>query len=298
MRNEHMQRKYKISDIVEFKHFNTLNSFVDYCDGVTAEDRKRCAYFHSETGSQSFCHTENYEHASRLIREGWPEGVKTLEDAMAIAREGMESASLKLAEMSICGPIPIVGAYCAGDPECMMNPAEELEKPAVTIVTDIMTPGVTSTEAIVNRGAAILALAEYLEACGMRTSIYAVASVNAHMVKDHPEVKTKKPVHVTIVKLKDATEEFNMHSLSYAMVNPSMLRRHWFRIIERCQYVKSPGSYGTCMSLSQIEGVENAVGDIDIYFPSLWAEGEDRFLNPGSAHRYVMEKAREVGLAA
>jgi hypothetical protein len=52
------------------------------------------------------------------------------------------------------------------------------------------------------------------------------------------------------------------------------------------------------VDLQQIEGVENALGDIDLHFPSIFQVGDEHFYSVEAAIRYAKQRAIEAGLLA
>ena len=139
------------------------------------------------------------------------------------------------------------------------------------------------------RGAAILALAKRLEESGRSVAIY--ANVSNSFGWDSSD--DGPPLHCYIVCLKKADADFNLHSLSYALVNISFFGRHGFRILER-----SPLSgYGASIALSSIEGFANVVGDVDLYFQCAnTIDYRLLFASQETANEYVLSVARKAGV--
>lgn len=294
---------YQISDCIDFRHFGSLSAFVDYADGITAEDRKRLAQtsIASEKRGKDrreFTGTYSYKEASELVRSGWPEGVRDLQKAIDVIEQGKGISPTRGAEMDIMGPIPITGAWCAGDPECMLNPAEIIERPVVNIIVDGCVSCRIERHQIINRGAAILALVDQLEATGVRCQIYMTIGsgrITAYLdPENRPDVKN--PHILTVIKLKDAQDDWNLHSMSYAMVHPSMLRRHWFRVFERCPYIVRTGGYGKPTKIVDIEGASEAIGDIDLYFSGIDVDNEHHFNDPVKAAEHTLQVAKDAGV--
>lgn len=292
-----MSYTFQVSDIFEFKHFESLSAFVDYCDAGIAEDERRLSQLSSQTGTHKFTATADYAEASRLIRNGWPKGVRNLERILQIISQGIGQLETREAVYDVCGPIAVTGAYCAGDPECMLNPAEVLERPVVNLLVDSTASCHVKAANIVNRGAAILALAQQLENAGRRVAVYMSNVTRFHDIDGMPH--PNNAAHLSIVCIKQPEHDFNLHSLSYAMTCPSFLRRHIFRLHERCQRIPDPHqqAYGAPCNLTAIEGVANMIGRIDLYFPSI-TFCEDAVNTPERATDYVLRLAKEAAVIA
>ena len=253
-----MAKNLNLKDCVELRQFACLNDYVDYCDSVD----KACwgGSQSSNTGSVSFTGTKSYKHASELIRAGWPEGVRRVHKAMTVIAQAKDSVEMLDSRFDIVGCAPIVPAYLTGDPECMFNPMDTEERPIVNIVMDISASCGVDQEHIVNRGAAVLMFAAALEENGQRVAIH-----TSNVAKSQKSGKW----HASIVQVKAAHLDFNIHALSYALVNASMLRRHSFRITEGLPADKGgkefESGYGMPANLIDVKGIAGNVGDIDLY---------------------------------
>jgi len=284
---------YKVSDIFEYKHFDSLTAFVDYGNLNLEKDRKSKKRLVSQITAKvrpDWFGTDNWEHACHLAQHGWPEGVRSLQDALTIISDGIGQVEMKQPLYDVCGPIAITGAYCSGDPECMLNPAEVEEKPIINVMVEVFASWTIDQQVIINRGAAILALVDQLEASGRRCSIFAAYCGRFNNAKDGC-------IHIGIVKLKDAGADFNLHTLSYALTNPSFLRRHCFRMNELSPKIKDPNrdGYASPCDLKSIEGVENAIGDIDLHFPIV-NNCQIECATTQGATDYVLERARQANI--
>ena len=75
-----------------------------------------------------------------------------------------------------------------------------------------------------------------------------------------------------------------------------MLRRHGFKVTENLKYKKGQsdrfqGTYGYPANMTEIEGVQNALGDVDLYFERIQSERGYRTVEEGI--KTIWNMARE-----
>jgi hypothetical protein len=255
--------KMKMKDCIELLQFESLVSFVDYCDSVTSSNFSSGKQS-SNTGSVKFTGTKSYEHASELVRSGWKEGVRKVHAQMNVIAQNKDSVEMMESAFDIQGVVPIVPAYLNGDPECMYNPCQYSDKPIVNVVVEVSASCGIDKEWIINRGAAILMFCAALEENGQRVAIHASNFA-----------RSGGTFHGQLIQVKAAELDFNLHSLSYALVSPSMLRRHAFRCTENLPEHADlyQSGYGQTMAISDIEGYGSALGDVDLHIPVIEYSG-------------------------
>ena len=257
-----------MKDCIELRQFDCLTAYVDYCDSVTHCNFHKGSEKSSDHGSAKWTGTKSYEHASKLVREGWAEGVRKVMTQMSIISEGKDFVEMQHNDFDIIGVCPIVPAYLTGDPECMFNPCAIEERPIVNVVLDVSANAGVKPDHIVNRGAAILMFCSALEQNGQRVAIHC-----SNVSRDSAGTGLW---FAQITQVKAAHLDFNIHTLSYAMVNPSMLRRHSFRCTEglpKEHAHRFQCGYGQSASLDEIEGISASIGDVDLYSPCITDKG-------------------------
>ena len=192
----------------------------------------------SITGDFDFTGTHTWDEAHTLLTHGWSEGRSKLADstefAKAVTRQGISEAW----QHAPAGAFPNVPAYCAGIAECMMTPPGEEQRtslPIVTIAVNIGAAHFTPTSVMINRGAAIVALIDSIEAQGQRVELICCTRSILHGNKGPLDIR---------VTVKRADEHVNLDRIAFTMAHPSMLRRMKFRIMEFTLPKKDWG-YGT-----------------------------------------------------
>jgi len=173
-----------------------------------------------------FTGTRTWDEAHSLLTHGWREGRSKLADstefAKAVTRQGVSEAW----QHAPAGAFPHVPAYCAGIAECMMTPPGEEQRtslPIVTIAVNIGAAHFTSTSVMINRGAAIVALIDSIEAQGQRVELICCTRSILH--------NNGGPLDIRVT-VKRADEHVDLDRIAFTMAHPSMLRRMKFRIME------------------------------------------------------------------
>ncbi len=174
----------------------------------------------SRTGSESFTGSRSFEHSMELAEQGCS---KTRE-AIHEASFRVVTDSLPEWEFSPVGAFPCIPAYAAGVPENMFTQSEwgtPIPKPIVRIVVNIGANCNVTTQEIINRGAAVLALIDRVQAAGQRVELVAEWSTTR-----------ERNWYIFSVTVKRPEEPADLDRISYAMAHPSMLRRSGFRAME------------------------------------------------------------------
>lgn len=268
------------------KQFSSLSEMVAFTDSDTRINGSRLfGYEHRQ--DESFTLTRDFKAAQKLCKSGWTQGAKQLESAMNEAVNEMSFSQVIGSEYDVVGPIPDIGAYCAGDPECMLSPSEPMEVPVVRIIVDANMVARITHEQSMTRGAAILALCNKIEKSGRRVEI--IATCTARITgSSSPGIGTYGVV------VKPATGDFNLYTLAYCFVHPSYYRRHGFKIWDMHGYDSSSSKR------SDNHGAHEFYGKPDLYFPCIneVPGHRQKFYDIRSAVAYVNEVADESGIFA
>lgn len=180
------------------------------------------------TNDSGWSGTPTWEDAVRMATiTGWPEGRKLLTDQLAIVRPKPEP--YKSIEYSVAGAFPMVPNYCAGDPECMViDPGADIRnsKPIVRIDYNHWIHAGVTVEAMMLRGAAVISLAETLEARGYSTELRIIGNTQSYA---RGRVKTWR---YSIV-YKRAGEPLDLDRAAFAIAHPASMRRLAFALLEQ-----------------------------------------------------------------
>lgn len=203
-------------------------------------------YNSSETNGRDFTGTENFEDAENLMLHGWQEGAERVRAAM------VESASMTSERPrrynSVVGFAPNVARYVQGHPLNMIN-KKRVRVPArvVTICYNSSVGYEVSAANIEKTAARLFNVISGLEKSGVRVELWVLnLSVNAKI-----GFKRNKPYVIGLgnerlnfaVRIKTASQPFNLLKMVYPVVHPSFSRRHGFAVKERAGLEGEPNNY-------------------------------------------------------
>ena len=186
----------------------------------------------------SFSGTESFEEANKLLLNGDFDNSNKLQSVRI--KNNTDNYVLKYKKQikrDVAGFMPCVPVYLSGQPRNMFAAKNVYTKTKIlNIVVSSAVPGCVSSDKITNAGAQIASLVCSLEKANIRVNLYV-------------EVKTKKANQTLtlLVKIKNAGAPLNKLRITYPIVNPSFLRRHYFRWVEtnknniRSEFVHSYG---------------------------------------------------------
>ena len=220
----------------------------------------------SNTKDKGFAGTKTFDEAIELAVNGWAEGRSELAQSAEFASALVQQIDQPTWEFAPSGAMPHIPAAAAGVPDNMMTLYENdtnRKMPIVTMYVDIGATWNTSTEAMIRRGAAIVALVDQIEASGKRVHIVAVNAVGVSGAKIDGEKVSTLIYKITI---KESGEHLDMDRIAFATAHPSMLRRVWMRLIEihSDDYISG---YGGVLTLKEEDIEANAM-----YIPPMYGD--------------------------
>ncbi len=192
-----------------------------------------------------------WDGATRLARNGWPEGAAKMR---AIAARVFDRLSPlgpvnTAPEYDVSGAALDAGAYCSGDPECYLTFGAE-DRPTirpVRLVVNLVASCYVNANALMLEGAAVVAAADVLAARGCPLEIWAVWATrlgfNSH--------------HAAVLLAGDGVP-FCADTLAYWLGHPAAMRRHFFAVLERAPMPLAARfceeGYGNCDSAALADG--------------------------------------------
>jgi hypothetical protein len=153
---------------------------------------------------------------------GWSEGKSQMEAALAQASLSVAPISVASTSFDVAGYYPSVPHAVSGDPENMINFDEcaTRTRPIIRLGVENTASGSIGTDQIVNRGAAILAHIDALEAAGFRVELTLLWRGANTSTKGHDTV-----AHSIELVAKRAEEPLNLDWLAFVLAHPGVLRR-------------------------------------------------------------------------
>jgi hypothetical protein len=174
-----------------------------------------------------------------MARDGWD---AHLQDTLDIARSAVETVEQEhdtlsfQPEWQVSGGMVDMGAYLAGEPECMIEfpPAKTTRVGRViTLCASISLSSSVSAEQLILKGKVITALALELERLGINVELIADQSVGSNISDKRMTQR---------VTVKSANDALDPARILYAYAHPSMLR-----VIALCNYHAMPAEWQDAM---------------------------------------------------
>ena len=198
----------------------------------------------SVRGTHEFTGSNSFEESQQLAISGWAEGRDAMDADVEFAKAKEASFKRPEWEYGMAGQRVCVPSYAAGAPMHMMFMDDEDAKPLpiVRIYCDIGAVWYTSTEAMIRKGAAVVALIDQIERAGQRVELIATQISKTHRQYDEQHI---------FITVKQPDEPLDLDRISFAVAHPSMLRRVCFRIME-FTYDKPVSGYGSVEEMKDI----------------------------------------------
>lgn len=209
-----------------YKKFNSLGEFSNYLNNGKVQP---VFVNHEQSSTESTsrtraCQTTTYQEADNLLLYGDKKLQKKIEEA------GVCTTRLKLKSMqskrqiysAVCGVAPNVPNAIAGIPTSMINVREIRQKQKVlNICYSCSCSGGVSAQTIIETAAQFISACMLIEASGIRTNIY-LSEIS----------QDGQTTAAFLVRIKSASQPFDVLKMCYPLAHPSMLRRHFFKAME------------------------------------------------------------------
>jgi hypothetical protein len=230
-----MARGHKRPKVAQIFDSVKFESYQEFLDEVAKPVPTGSAWGESPSSmstSSTFTGSDSYEHALELAREGWTEGRTNLADAIeALAPYVQAAVSLPSQSFAPAGYLPNVPMFCAGAPDCMWTTeGDDMPRaaPVVRFLVNLTAVWSVSTDAIFNRGAALCAAIEYLEASGTQCEV-----VGCIRTEDACNEIREHRLFECFIPIKDAGAFMEPDRMAFALAHASVLRRLSFRLMEQ-----------------------------------------------------------------
>lgn len=205
--------------------FNSLSAFNSALNSRPLNTVFKNVALSSHREGSDFSGTESYEEATKLMLTGDAENMKNMCAISGINVSKMFGEKKRnICTKTVSGGFPLVPLYLTGTPKCMMSQKKvALKTKVISIFYSISANGGTDKNDMIKAGAKIASIIRYLEAKNIRINLY----VGDGAIKSGQQIDWA-------IKIKDSGAPLNFLNIVYPLVNPSMLRRHFFALIEKC----------------------------------------------------------------
>lgn len=241
--------------------FENVSSFLSHLSTRTENQVFMGRTLSSQDDNKSFRGTSSFEEAQNLLKYGDKENFKLLKKSLEkIQAKGSGYKSRRKVKSSIVGCIPHIPNYLQGIPECMIDVVKvKVKSPKVLNI--LYNPSVhcgVEAEDLADAGAKMLSHVSSLEAQGYRVNLYL-------LYMSQPVTEPKETLSM-MLRVKSSDQYLDLLKTTYILVNPSMLRRHWFRVIETAPITDNGFTSGYGVPLSKEDDVKHLGLKYDYYF--------------------------------
>lgn len=172
-----------------------------------------------------FTGTHTYDEATQLALYGDRDSMNKVQvctTKMKAESKTNEQRTQNRVVRCVAGSRPCVPAAILGQPNSMyrrMN--NKVNKPVVNVFYNMAASCSVDADEIVRAGAKLAQAIQIVERSGVRVNLFAGSAGTTH-----------GQVGTMYIKIKDSAKDFDLLRMSYILINPSFLRRHYFRWVE------------------------------------------------------------------
>ena len=208
-----------------YETFGSIAEFIAKIDDRKTVTGMQEAALDVSSFRDEFTGTHTYDEATRLALYGDGDSMKKVEACtikMKAERRTTEQRAQNRVVRCVAGSRPCVPAAILGQPNSMyrrMN--NKVSKPVANVFYNMAASCAVGADEIVCAGAKLAQAIQIVERSGVRVNLFAGSAGIAH-----------GQVGTMYIKIKDSAKDFDLLRMSYILINPSFLRRHYFRWIE------------------------------------------------------------------
>jgi hypothetical protein len=206
--------------------FDTINEMVNHLR--VAEKNSVNSNFYPqrasrETDDPDWAGTDTYTEADDVALYGWGEGYeKMMAELPKIKVKATATDRKHYERMHVEGFVPCVPRAIEGHPESMINAIKlPMKHKIINVIVNVCGSACYTADAFVKRGGFISRLIDEIETKGYRINLW---------VAEGSSDGTERLC--TMVKIKASTEMLSQKRIAYPIGHPSLLRRHFFRVLE------------------------------------------------------------------
>lgn len=208
--------------------FPSLSALVEHASGPSAMRASSRSSRSSGKFDEEFRGTRDWDHALSLVYR-WDEGVRNIEAFRCSIMAGAQrSRMVSVPSITPPGVVDVPGVI-SGDPAAgfirrvRTNQTTNQRGKVIRIALNVCVSGGVSTDTIMRRGAAVLALVDMLQDKGMRVEITGMVVTGSHSSDSRWEARWT---------VKRADQRVSLAALAFGLAHPSMLRRIGFSALE------------------------------------------------------------------
>lgn len=172
--------------------------------------------------------TPDFETADKYLKYGDSENLSRIQ---AVRVQGSNKSGTEIRSRQcngVVGSVPNVANYLKGVPNCMIRKERQRfsnSSKVINICYNCTTDGTVKGHTVAEESAKLLSIVSAAEKQGYRVGISVLVGAAVR-------TKSGKERIFLSVKVKDPGQYLDIRKLAYILVNPSFLRRHYFRLTE------------------------------------------------------------------
>lgn len=243
---------------VEQIKYDSLNEFYKYICDTPFNNAFRWARHGSVDNDKSFTHTDSFEEAVDLMKNGWTDMAQKLTKKLKDIETEMVPMTKRKSVYDVAGYQCSVPRYLNGIPTSMIRTINAPAKQkVVNLVKSIDYSGSVSVDKMLEESIKAMQIVKKLENQGYRINLDimlgSTQSYDGFIIR---------------IRIKNASERLNISKLAFPLVHPSMLRRLLFRWIEVYPKITKEYVSGYGRPLSNEDG-RKAINKGEIFIPSI-----------------------------
>lgn len=253
----------------EFDSCADMLKFIEETNRV--EGMNRNTSHESSYRNDSYYGTKSFDEAKELMIYGDNTNAVKLNQKVNTSFQISNTKTSK-SFYSVCGYQASVPRYMQGIPTSMINSKKVVKKfPVVNVVKMIDYACLYSASDIIDYSTKALQIVKAIEEKGTRVNLSVMSVCHC----EHAETL------ITVVKIKNAEERMNVSKIAFAMINPSMLRRMFFAIIERTKFDVRQSRWNSIYGTYEMpmDEARKYIKDQDILLPRRIEKVEDFLKN-------------------
>lgn len=207
----------------------TFDSVASFVNTINSRDRVQGSSRSSTQNDFDFTGTMSYDEANSLALYGDKKSAEKINASFRKLKldSNHEQRAQAKVKRSPVGSRPCVAAALQGHPNSMYRRTKVMvKKPICTIYYNMSASACEEQEDIADAGAKLAEVIQTIERSGVRVNLY-VGNIS----------RTDSEQTFVFAKVKDSMKDFNLLRMSYALINPSYFRRHWFHWVETCKQI-------------------------------------------------------------
>lgn len=221
------------------KTFSNLDGFRAYLDTAPENAVFKGMSLYSRKNSESFTGTGSYDEANTLLRDGDAKSAAALKEATVANIKTLGDGKRTRRFNSVAGGVANVPATIMGLPKSMIRTERVKYKDSkvLNICYNGTAAGSVDKTELRETAARLMGAIVGLEKNGYRVNLYLYIGSRSGSNSCN-----------MFVRIKDSAQYLDIKKTAYPLINPSMLRRHYFRFVETAPGLtdyRFTGGYGS-----------------------------------------------------